>query len=107
MASEMPWPQTALVVSCLWSAIVAYLIFHAISQHRLFHSIGAVCRWRAERLPSIAVVIPMRNERHNVGGCLESLRNQNYPRDKLRLIVVDDGSTDGTAEIVRAMAREM
>lgn len=49
-------------------------------------------------LPEVSVLIPARNEEKNIGRCLESFVKQDYP--KLEIIVVDDRSTDKTAQIV-------
>lgn len=53
---------------------------------------------------AITVIIPARNESANIGACLRSILAQEYPKEKLSIIVVDDQSTDDTAEIVRRMA---
>lgn len=55
-----------------------------------------------EAWPSVSVVIPARNEADDIEACIESLRATDYPGDRLEIIVVDDFSTDGTAERVRA-----
>jgi cellulose synthase/poly-beta-1,6-N-acetylglucosamine synthase-like glycosyltransferase len=46
--------------------------------------------------PSVAVIVPCWNEEKTVHGTIESLLALDYPKDKLQLIVVDDGSTDTT-----------
>jgi len=55
------------------------------------------------RLP-VSVLIPARNEARNIRRCLRSLLAQDYPL--LEVLVLDDGSTDATADIVTEMARE-
>ena len=50
---------------------------------------------------SISVLIAARNEASGITACLEAVSQCTYPRDLLEIIVIDDGSTDGTAEIVR------
>lgn len=47
----------------------------------------------------ISVVIPALNEEKYIGRCLSSLRAQNYPGELYEIIVVDNASTDRTAEI--------
>jgi len=51
-------------------------------------------------LPSVAIVVPSYNEERDIGRLLDSLMKVNYPKKKLDIIVVDDGSTDRTSEIV-------
>jgi cellulose synthase/poly-beta-1,6-N-acetylglucosamine synthase-like glycosyltransferase len=48
----------------------------------------------------VSVIIPARNEAARIGACLEAIRLQNYPAGSLEVIVVDDHSTDETAEMV-------
>lgn len=49
--------------------------------------------------PTIAVVIPNRNDSRHLGKCLDSVLNQDVPPDEV--IVVDDQSTDDSVEIAR------
>jgi len=51
----------------------------------------------------VTVVLPVRNEADQVGDCLAALLDQRGV-DDLTVVVVDDGSTDGTADVVRAVA---
>ena len=51
----------------------------------------------------VAVLLPVRDEAPRVEACLRSLLAQTGVRD-LRVLVLDDGSTDGTAEVVRRVA---
>ena len=48
----------------------------------------------------VSVIIPARNEEKNIGALLESLQRQSYPKKFFEVIVVDDHSSDSTAEIV-------
>ena len=57
-----------------------------------------------ERLPSLSVIIPARNEEGPLGACLDSLAEQDYRSSggSLEVIVVDGGSSDRTGAIARA-----
>ncbi|HIL56330.1 MAG TPA: glycosyltransferase, partial [Rhodothermales bacterium] len=52
-------------------------------------------------LPAVAVLVAARDEAHGIGRCLDALLAQDYPADRLTILVADDHSTDRTAEIVR------
>lgn len=50
----------------------------------------------ASELPTVSVIVPCYNEEATVIGTIESLKQLNYPKEKLSIIAVDDGSTDDT-----------
>jgi len=52
-------------------------------------------------LPSVTVLIPAYNEEKNIKSCLDSIFNLDYPKNKLKIIVINDGSTDDTPNIVK------
>lgn len=52
----------------------------------------------------ISVLIPMRNEKAYVRGCLDSIIGQIADRSDVEILAIDGASTDGTDEIVRAYA---
>jgi len=49
--------------------------------------------------PVVSVIVTTRNEEHNIANCLESIKAQTYPQDKIEIIVVDNNSLDKTKEI--------
>lgn len=53
------------------------------------------------QLPFISVLVPARNEEKHIKACVETLLAQNYPH--FEVIVLDDGSTDSTYEIVHRL----
>jgi poly-beta-1,6-N-acetyl-D-glucosamine synthase len=56
--------------------------------------------------PSATIVVPVWNEETTVGGTIKSLLSLNYPKDKLKIVVVDDGSTDNTWHIIQEYAKQ-
>ena len=50
--------------------------------------------------PKASVIVPAYNEANNIKQCLDSIFNSSYPKNKIEVIVVDDGSTDNTLQIV-------
>lgn len=49
----------------------------------------------------MSIVVPVYNGESTIKNCLDHIMKLKYPRSKLEVIVVDDGSTDKTAEIVK------
>jgi cellulose synthase/poly-beta-1,6-N-acetylglucosamine synthase-like glycosyltransferase len=58
---------------------------------------------KADVTPSISVVISAFNEEHEIERTVVNKLSQDYPPDRLEVIVVSDGSTDRTDEIVRGL----
>ena len=56
--------------------------------------------------PSVSVVIAARNEEGCIASCLTDLARQTYPQNRYEVIVINDGSSDGTVDVVKAFARE-
>lgn len=53
-------------------------------------------------LPTISILIPTLNSIKTIGACLDSVLIQDYPKDKLEIVVADGGSKDGTLDIVKS-----
>ncbi|SDY68615.1 Glycosyltransferase, catalytic subunit of cellulose synthase and poly-beta-1,6-N-acetylglucosamine synthase [Micromonospora pattaloongensis] len=90
------------------------VIFLAYFFRHLAFAISAA-RWAEEDLvaadvgveayaPPLAVLVACKNEELVVDGMISALLGLDYPRDALSLVVVDDGSTDGTAARLDAWA---
>jgi cellulose synthase/poly-beta-1,6-N-acetylglucosamine synthase-like glycosyltransferase len=54
--------------------------------------------------PMVTVSVPVYNEAVQAAALLESLLALDYPEGRLQIVIVSDGSTDGTDEVVRAYA---
>ncbi len=53
----------------------------------------------------LSILIPVYNARKYIGNCLDSLINQDIPKNEYEIIVMDDGSTDDSYEIVNNYAK--
>jgi glycosyltransferase involved in cell wall biosynthesis len=58
-------------------------------------------------LPLCTVIVPTYNRKRLLELTLESLDKQNLPRDRFEVLVVDDGSSDGTADLVRGFEKRL
>ena len=56
--------------------------------------------------PFVSVIIPCRNEKKFILKCLDSLIKQDYPKDKMEILVADGRSEDGSGEMVREYAEK-
>lgn len=56
-------------------------------------------------LPSVSVIIPAYNEGPDVAKSIESIARSNYPREKMQIIAIDDGSKDDTWQHIDRMAK--
>lgn len=65
---------------------------------------GATGRNGVDGRPTLLVALAARNEEHGLARALEALDRTDYPRDRLHVTVVDDGSVDGTSRILNAYA---
>ena len=85
---------------------MAWLIQRAIKQRGLLPRLAQASAPSAADAPPLAVIVPARDEAANIGECVQSLLGQDYPAERLRIVVIDDQSADATAAIVAALAAQ-
>jgi chlorobactene glucosyltransferase len=90
-----------LALSTAWLAIATWLILRALSQRGLLPRLARAAPPELREAPQLTVIVPARNEADNIGRCVCALLAQDYPAQRLNVIVVDDHSVDDTAAIVR------
>lgn len=77
------------------------LMFFGIGQVRAAYRRGHnVARAR------VTIIIPARNEEQNLDRCIASLKKLTYPHELLQIIIVNDRSTDRTADIIDEAAKQ-
>lgn len=60
----------------------------------------------AKELPLLSIVVPVRNEEGHIALVLEHLTNQDWPSDRMEILVADGNSSDGTVRIVEEFAKQ-
>lgn len=56
-------------------------------------------------VPLVTIIVPCLNEREFIGACLDSVIANDYPKDRLEILVIDGMSDDGTRAIVEEYAQ--
>ena len=91
------WGGLTLLAGALAATLIlGYLVWLA----RHAPPAGSLPR-RPVAWPSVDIILPVRNEAEWIEEKLRNLEALRYPADRLRVIVVDGASTDGTADIAR------
>ena len=90
----------------LWCSVVLVVFPYAIYP-LLIHIMGLL-RPRpvraAQNYPTVTILIPAYNEAECIHATVLNKLEQNYPKEKLQIIVVSDGSTDRTDDIVKSIS---
>ncbi len=108
----MSFMDIAFHVSAFASTVIICLL---VTYQLIFTVAGYVLHRRSGRqrerllqthtvLPPVTVLIPAHNEGKVIAETVYSLLEQDYPRDKLSLLVIDDASTDDTPGILDALS---
>lgn len=87
-----------IAVAVIWVMIIYQVLMtfagylYRRRTERQVHRLAAA----PEGLPGVSVLIPARNEGLVIANTLDAILGMNYPKDKLEVIVLNDGSTDDT-----------
>ncbi len=96
------WLLIILVIAGAFPELAASYQFLLIAFHFLRNHYGACEPY----FPRVAIVIPAWNEAAVIGTSIHRLMLLDYPRDALRIFVVDDASTDETPDVMVAKAAQ-
>lgn len=100
----MSWEPTWTLI--LIAVGIPYFVVLEIIRRGLRTLLDQQGRTELLDFPAVSVVIPCRNEAEHIGAALKDLIAQEYPPDKLQVVVVDDRSEDGTGEIAGQYAEK-
>lgn len=90
----------AFCTLCILYVALMLLYRYGFSQER---QTTAVSEGYINEYPFFSIIIPARNEADNIAACLQSILNNNYPGDRYEIILIDDFSTDDTADIAKQL----
>ena len=90
--------MTPLLLMLPWLGLLGFVLFVVSEPSEL----PAARSLEEGNAPLVSVIVPARNESLNIATCLASLTRSSYPA--FEVIVVDDGSSDGTGRIARGIA---
>ncbi|MBI5148133.1 glycosyltransferase family 2 protein [Candidatus Pacearchaeota archaeon] len=71
----------------------------------LFSNRDKLRKIKPNKIPSVTIIIPAYNEEKNIGQTIKSLLKLKYPKNKLDIIVIDDGSKDNTYKIAKSFGK--
>ncbi len=95
------------VLAALSIALLGYQFFflaiYARSRRDLVDE-ARISHTAPDQLPTVAIIVPCWNEARVMTRAVSSLLDLTYPKDKLSLILIDDGSTDETWNIMQTFA---
>ncbi|MDP2648420.1 MAG: glycosyltransferase family 2 protein, partial [bacterium] len=99
--------MTALTYTLLFFSLY-FEVFLLVSflERKFYKHAGARSFYGTADMPSVAIVVPSYNEERTIESTLKSLAVLDYPKGKLEILVVDDGSTDGTGKVACAFAAQ-
>lgn len=61
---------------------------------------------KEEKMPAISIIVPVYNKISSLRSCVESLDRQTISHGEMEVILVDDGSTDGSSELCDRLQRD-
>ncbi|MBI1422280.1 MAG: glycosyltransferase [Gammaproteobacteria bacterium] len=101
--ADLDWPEHILMPSIWWAAMGLLLLAYRTLLWLNYREFAPTTDWEA---PMLTIIIPAYNEGAMVEKTIDSVASAAYPRDKLEIFVVDDGSRDDTwTYITRAAER--
>ncbi|MBE7414511.1 MAG: glycosyltransferase family 2 protein [Deltaproteobacteria bacterium] len=105
----MGWQFTLEVIFWAGAAALFYAyIGYPLVLFFLSRALGEAKRdgWEGAPLPSVSVLVAAYNEEKTIGDKIRNTLSLDYPWELLEVVVASDGSSDGTAGIVRSFAAE-
>jgi cellulose synthase/poly-beta-1,6-N-acetylglucosamine synthase-like glycosyltransferase len=97
---------SVLLTVCLWALYNVPILASGVKDFRKKRQSPHKKSVAEKLLPSVSIVVPVKNEERVMDRLLTSLSTLDYPLDKREIIIVEDGSTDTTNDICMNYAKE-
>lgn len=91
---------TLLFLMMYFQVFLVYTYF----ENKKTYAIPETTPRQRKNVPSVTIIVPAWNEEKTVSGTIDSLLALDYPKDKLEIFVVDDGSTDDTFTVANTFS---
>jgi len=98
MASVLEIPTFILLFFTLYFEV--FLVYTYLENKKSFDMTEAPERMPG-KYPTVTIIVPAWNEELTLPGTVNSLLSLEYPKDKLTILIIDDGSTDRTFEVAQ------
>src|SRR3989344_2589294 len=85
------------VVIIIFSIIIYPILIKQLAKNKKLTAIN----YDQKDLPEVTIIIPAHNEEKYIRDKIRNTRNLDYPRDKVNIVVVDNGSTDNTKKVAK------
>lgn len=91
----------------LIAIILILVIYYGLFLLKVFFGLGKLSNQNHQNIPIefVSVIIPFRNEEKNIVKTFESLVNQNYPKEKLEIIFINDNSDDKSLHLLENLSK--
>jgi cellulose synthase/poly-beta-1,6-N-acetylglucosamine synthase-like glycosyltransferase len=95
--------RVLILEALFWSAVVvtAYVYLGYPTLLAAWAAVAPKPIRRSAVTPTVSIVIAARNEARAIRQRIDNLLGSDYPRELMQIIVVSDGSTDGTADVLK------
>lgn len=95
-----------MAVEIIFTLITILYFFTHLYLYSGFRKSLSLKKSTSHNLPKVSVIVAGRNEEQNIGSCINSLLNLNYPKELMEIILVDDFSSDRTLEIMTDLTKD-
>jgi cellulose synthase/poly-beta-1,6-N-acetylglucosamine synthase-like glycosyltransferase len=112
VAKVVFWLSLGLVIyPYVLYPLVLFLTYSVTQAWRDLRYLGSPRNRRIEipslaALPGVSIIVPAYNEEKVLPGKIENLRDLDFPRERMQVVFVSDGSEDGTNEILQNLREE-